>query len=152
MHTKHDDSAIAARKEGLLVHDLMAEVTSTKDVSTVVTDALHHGNINKEEYNHYLQMVKDIVDHPQLSPFYQEDIEVYSERDILIPQKSFVRPDRVVKNKDGWVIIDYKTGKEQSHHFSQIRHYAELLEEMTQEKSKCFLVYIGIKTVVKTVV
>ena len=111
MHTKHDDSAIAARKEGLLVHDLMAEVTSTKDVSTVVTDALHHGNINKEEYNHYLQMVKDIVDHPQLSPFYQEDIEVYSERDILIPQKSFVRPDRVVKNKDGWVIIDYKTEK-----------------------------------------
>ncbi len=152
MHAKQDDSAIAARKEGLLVHDLMAEVSSTKDVSTVVTDALHHGNINKEEYDHYLQMVKDIVDHPQLSPFYQEDIEVYNEKDILIPQKSFVRPDRVVKNKDGWVIIDYKTGKEQPHHFSQIRHYAELLEEMTQEKSKCFLVYIGKKTVVKTVV
>ena len=29
MHAKQDDSAIAARKEGLLVHDLMAEVSST---------------------------------------------------------------------------------------------------------------------------
>ena len=152
MHTKHDESAIAARKEGLLVHDLMAEVSSAKDVSAVVTDALHSGNINKEEYDHYLQMVKDIVDHPQLSDFYQEDIEVYNEKDILIPQKSFVRPDRVVKNKDGWVIIDYKTGKESPRHYTQIKHYAEVLEEMTHEKSKCFLVYIGKKTIVKTVV
>ena len=152
MHTKMTIPTIAARKEGMLVHDLMAEVSSAKDVSTVVTDALHHGNINKQEYNHYLQMVKNIVDHPQLSRFYQEDIEVYNEKDILIPQKFIVRPDRIVKNKDGWVIIDYKTGKEQSHHFAQISYYAELLEEMTQEKSKCYLVYIGKKTIVKTIV
>ena len=152
MHAKHDESAIAARKEGLLVHDLMAEVSCAKDVSAVVTDALHSGNINKEEYDHYLQMVKDIVDHPQLSDFYQEDIEVYNEKDILIPQKSFVRPDRVVKNKDGWVIIDYKTGKESPRHYTQIKNYAEVLEEMTHEKSKCFLVYIGKKTIIKTVV
>jgi ATP-dependent exoDNAse (exonuclease V) beta subunit len=152
MHAKYDESNIDARKEGLLVHDLMAEVSSAKDASAVVTDALHSGNINIEEYDHYLQMVKDIVDHPQLSAFYQEDIEVYNEKDILIPQKSFVRPDRVVKNKDGWVIIDYKTGKENPRHFTQIKYYAEVLEEMTHKKSKCFLVYIGKKTIVKTVV
>ena len=151
MHVKYDESNISALKEGLLVHDLMAEVSSAKNVSPVVTDALHSGNINKEEYDHYLQMVKDIVDHPQLSDFYQEDIEVYNEKDILIPQKSFIRPDRVVKNKDGWVIIDYKTGKENPRHFAQIKHYAEVLEEMTHEKSKCFLVYIGKKTTVKIV-
>ena len=96
-------------------------------------------------------MLNNIVYHPQLSSCYQEDAEVYNEKDILIPQKSFVRPDRIVKNKDGWVIIDYKTGREQPHHFSQITHYAELLEEMTHEKSKCYLVYIGKKVVVKTV-
>jgi ATP-dependent exoDNAse (exonuclease V) beta subunit len=69
----------------------------------------------------------------------------------LIPQKSFIRPDRVVKNKNGWVIIDYKTGKEYPRHSTQIKHYAQVLEEMTLEKSKCFLVYIGEKTLVKTV-
>ncbi|MDB2520669.1 UvrD-helicase domain-containing protein [Flavobacteriaceae bacterium] len=151
MHPRHNESAMVARKEGLLVHDLLAELSSTMDTSAVVTDALHSGKINKEEYDHYLQMVNDIVDHPQLSPFYQQDIEVYNEKDILIPQKSFVRPDRVVKNKDGWVIIDYKTGKEHPRHANQIKHYAEVLEEMTHEKSKCFLVYIGKKTIVKTV-
>ena len=134
--SKNDDSTIAARKEGMLVHDLMAEVSYAKDVSAVVTNALHSGNINKQEYDHYLQMIKNIVDHPQLSRFYQEDIEVYNEKDILIPQKFIVRPDRIVKNKDGWVIIDYKTGKERPNHFAQISYYAELLEEMTQEKIK----------------
>jgi ATP-dependent exoDNAse (exonuclease V) beta subunit len=151
MHAKHDESATIARKEGLLVHDLLAEVSSTVDTSAVVTDALHSGKINKDEYDYYLQMVNDIVNHPQLSPFYQEDIEVYNEKDILIPQKSFIRPDRVVKNKNGWVIIDYKTGKEYPRHSNQIKHYAQVLEEMTLEKSKCFLVYIGEKTLVKTV-
>ena len=151
MHAKHDESATIARKEGLLVHDLLAEVSSTMDTSAVVTDALHSGKINKDEYDYYLQMVDHIVNHPQLSPFYQEDIEVYNEKDILIPQKSFIRPDRVVKNKNGWVIIDYKTGKEYPRHSTQIKHYAQVLEEMTLEKSKCFLVYIGEKTLVKTV-
>ena len=152
LQAKHDESTVAALKEGLLVHNLMAEVSSFKDVSAVLTDAIYSGSINKEEYDHYLQMLNNIVNHPQLSSCYQEDAEVYNEKDILIPQKSFVRPDRIVKNKDGWVIIDYKTGREQPHHFSQISHYAELLEEMTHEKSKCFLVYIGKKAVVKTVV
>lgn len=151
MHAKNDDSTIAARKEGMLVHDLMAEVSCAKDVSAVVTNALNSGNINKQEYHHYLRMLKNIVDHPQLQRFYQEDIEVYNEKDILIPQKFIVRPDRIVKNKDGWVIIDYKTGKERPNHFAQISYYAELLEEMTREKSKCYLVYIGKNTIVKTI-
>ena len=151
MHAKYDESPTIARKEGLLVHDLLSEVFSTMDTSAVVTDALYSGKINRDEYNYYLQMVNDIVNHPQLSPFFEEDIEVYNEKDILIPHKSFVRPDRVVKNKDGWVIIDYKTGKEHPKHSTQIKHYAEVLEEMTLEKSKCFLVYIGKKTIVKKI-
>ena len=35
MHAKNDDLTIAARKEGMLVHDLMAEVSCAKDVSAV---------------------------------------------------------------------------------------------------------------------
>lgn len=151
LQAKQDETAIAAQKEGILVHDLMAQVFCAKDIKNVVTDALHFGSINKDEYNHYLQMLNDIVYHPQLSVCYQEDVEVYNEKNILIPQNSFVRPDRIVKNKSGWVIIDYKTGKENPNHFSQIRNYAGLLEEMTKEKSKCFLVYIGKKIVIKTV-
>ena len=152
IHSKHDDTSLAAIGEGLLIHDLLAEVSFTGDIPEVVAGALLSGNINHQECNHYLQMLKNIVDHPQLSPYYQEGVEVYNEKDILIPQKSFVRPDRVVKNKDGWVIIDYKTGKERPRHFTQILDYAALLEEMTKEKLKCFLVYIGEKTVVKKVV
>ena len=109
IHSKHDEASLAALGEGLLIHDLLAEVSFAGDIPDVVAGALLSGNINHQEYNHYLQMLKNIVDHPQLSPYYQEGVEVYNEKDILIPQKSFVRPDRVVKNKDGWVIIDYKT-------------------------------------------
>jgi len=152
MHAKHDETSLAARQEGLLVHDLLAEVSFAEDVPNVVAEALQTGIINYQEYDHYLQMVNNIVYHPQLLPYYQQGVEVYNEKDILVPQKSFVRPDRVVKNKYGWVIIDYKTGKELPSHSRQILGYAAFLEEMNNEKSKCFLVYIGEKTVVKIVV
>jgi ATP-dependent exoDNAse (exonuclease V) beta subunit len=151
MNTNHDASTIAARQEGLLIHDLLAKVSSSADVPTVVAEAMHAGAIGQEEYEHYLKMVNNIVEHPQLSPFFSEELSVFNEKDILIPQANFVRPDRVVKSKDGWVIIDYKTGKQHPHHESQIKHYAQVLQKMTQEVPQCFLVYIGINIIVKSV-
>lgn len=151
MEAHHDPTAISARQEGLLVHDLLADVSCSADVSPVVTQALHSGSIGREEYQHYLQMVNKIVKHPQLSPYFEEGVEVFNEKDILIPQGTFVRPDRVVKDQDGWIIIDYKTGKQNPHHERQILEYAKVLQEMTQERSKCFLVYIGENTWVQSV-
>lgn len=152
MNANHDASTIAARQEGLLIHDLLAKVSSSADVPTVVAEATHAGAIGQEQYEHYLKMVNNIVEHPKLSPFFSEELSVFNEKDILIPQSNFIRPDRVVKSKDGWVIIDYKTGKQHPHHESQIKRYAQLLQEMTQEAPQCFLVYIGINTIVKSVV
>ena len=151
MDAHHDPTAIAARQEGLLVHDLLADVSYSADVSTAVTEALHSGSISREEYEHYLQMVNNIVKHPQLSSYFEEGVEVFNEKDILIPQGTFVRPDRVVRDKDGWIIMDYKTGKQNPRHERQILEYAKVLQEMTQETSKCFLVYIGESTIVKSV-
>ncbi|MDA9597056.1 UvrD-helicase domain-containing protein [Flavobacteriaceae bacterium] len=151
INRKYDASIIDAREEGQLIHDLLAEVSSSADVPAVVTEAMQARVIRKEEYDHYLKMVNNIVKHPQLSPFFREEVTVFNEKDILIPQANFVRPDRVVKSKDGWIIIDYKTGKYSSHHESQIKGYAQVLREMTQEEPQCFLVYIGINTVVKSV-
>ena len=148
---KNDTSSIAAREEGRLVHDLMAEVYHSDDVTDVLNEALSKGIIGGEEYNHYRQMIEGIVEHPQLSPFFAAGSKVFNEKDILIPNQSFVRPDRIVKSKDDWVIIDYKTGKERDRDHHQIKQYAKVFEEMIQEKSQCFLVYIGENTIVKTV-
>jgi len=148
---KNDEASIAARHEGRLVHALMADVYHSNDVPNVINEALNNGTIAEEEYQHYQQLMKNIVEHPLLSPFFAAESKVLNEKDILIPGQSFVRPDRIVKNEEGWVIIDYKTGKERERDHKQIKQYAELIEEMTQEKSKCYLVYIGHETIVKKV-
>ena len=151
LHSTLDESTIAAKKEGLLVHDLLAAVYHAEDVSSVVTNAYQMGKITQEEVAHYSHLVKNVVEHPQLKPFFREGIKVYNEKDILIPQKSFIRPDRIVKNDQGWIVIDYKTGKQHPNHDRQIKQYAMVLEEMTSEKSNCFLVYLGQMITVKSV-
>lgn len=151
LHSTFDESTIAAKKEGLLVHDLLAAVYHAEDVSSVVTNAYQMGKITQEEVAHYSHLVKNVVEHPQLKPFFREGIKVYNEKDILIPQKSFIRPDRIVKNDQGWIVIDYKTGKQHPNHDRQIKQYAMVLEEMTSEKSNSFLVYLGQMITVKSV-
>jgi ATP-dependent exoDNAse (exonuclease V) beta subunit len=67
---------------------------------------------------------------------------VFNEEDILVPNTSFVRPDRVVKLSEGWIIIDYKTGKYRSRHEDQLRQYEEILNRFETKVFKKFLVYI----------
>ena len=96
-------------------------------------------------------MVTNVVEHPEISAYFDEEVEVFNERDLLIPNDTFVRPDRIIKKKNSWVILDYKTGKQHPKHITQINHYREILEQMTQETPKCFLVYIGKKATVKQI-
>jgi ATP-dependent exoDNAse (exonuclease V) beta subunit len=151
MNTKHEEGALDAKQEGLLVHELLAKIQYAYEVQSVVEDAQVSGIIGKEERDHYLQMVTNIVEHPEISAYFDEEVEVFNERDILIPNDTFVRPDRIIKKKNSWVILDYKTGKQHPKHITQINHYREILEQMTQETPKCFLVYIGKKATVKQI-
>ena len=151
MNTKHEEGYVDAKQEGLLVHELLAKIQYAYEVQSVVEDAQVSGVIGKEERDHYLQMVTNIVEHPEISAYFDEEVEVFNERDILIPNDTFVRPDRIIKKKNSWVILDYKTGKQHPKHITQINHYREILEQMTQETPKCFLVYIGKKATVKQI-
>jgi RecB family exonuclease len=92
-----------------------------------------------------------LVNHPDLKAYFEKDLTIYNEQDILVPDQSFVRPDRVVKTASHWAIIDYKTGKYNVKHESQINQYSEIICEMTQDQCKKFLVYIDEKIWVKLV-
>ena len=93
----------------------------------------------------------NVVNHPDLKGYFDKDVTIYKEQDILVPEKSFIRPDRVVKTHSHWAIIDYKTGKYSVKHEYQISRYSEIIHDMTQEQCKKFLVYIGKKISVKPV-
>ena len=139
------------RLDGILIHDLIGEVNHEEDVNLVIENALELGVIRQSETVNYTKLLLAVVNHPKLKIYFNKNFKIYNEQDILVPEMSFIRPDRVVKTDSHWAIIDYKTGKYSTKHEFQISRYSEIIHEMTNEKCKKFLVYIDKKILVKQV-
>ena len=124
----------------------MEQVNSKKDIRLVVEKFYELGIIDFEDKQGYEKIIFKIIDHPELKKYYDDELVCYNEREI-ISKKGFVFvPDRLVflNNKDV-VIIDYKTGKENSSHEVQMRKYQALLEEMNLKVLEKILIYVNEK-------
>jgi CRISPR/Cas system-associated exonuclease Cas4 (RecB family) len=62
--------------------------------------------------------------------WFREFESVWMEHDIYLPNGQIIRPDRVIRNEKGIVVIDYKTGKKDETHRSQVLQYMHALSEM----------------------
>ena len=68
--------------------------------------------------------------------------------DILCPDGSIVRPDRVNKVGDTLQVIDFKTGKQNPKHLEQIAKYKQTLVSMGHEVIQGVLIYVDTKELV----
>jgi RecB family exonuclease len=83
-----------------------------------------------------------VILHPQLERYFSPEVAVKTEAEILIPEGSFYRPDRVVFDGDRVTILDYKTGKPRESHAEQIRTYAGHIAAMGYSQIDRALVYL----------
>jgi ATP-dependent exoDNAse (exonuclease V) beta subunit len=101
------------------------------------------GTINPEEKEHLDLLIQNITDHPQLKPFFGEDVTVFTETEIIHPSGFLSRPDRVVITSDKVIVIDYKTGLPASEHQKQVLHYGSLLRDMGYKHVDQYLLYLN---------
>ena len=101
------------------------------------------GVIKKEEFDQIEKLVNEIVYHEQLKTYFSQGITVFTEREIITEDKQILIPDRLIfTRKNEVVIIDYKTGKPDKKHQTQIKKYGSTLESMGCEVLNKLLVYI----------
>ena len=134
-----------------MIHDLLSKIKYENDVKEALHLAIETKKINKHERKYYSELIKKIIYHPQIKDFFNESCEVFNEQDILMPKKSFIRPDRIVKTSKGWAIIDYKTGVYKSEHETQLFIYEGVLTEMGYFVIGKYLVYVGDEIKVKSI-
>ena len=129
---------------GNLLHDILSHIYTVDDIDQTLQRYFSQGTINKIEYKTLRDIIIKIVEHPNLKIYYQQNLTVYNEREIVNIQGVSIIPDRVVvlPNKKV-VIIDYKTGAEANKYKKQIENYAHYLSEMGYEVISKILVYIG---------
>jgi CRISPR/Cas system-associated exonuclease Cas4 (RecB family) len=140
---------------GTMVHDMMEEYAkTTEDTNEYLTNE-YNGDILAE-----LQDIIEKVDHSGIPTLLDDSIEILPEFELTAyhePTGTYVRGtiDLLVKNDDGWHVIDYKTGRVPDDEYMagtyryQVNAYAWLLERtygVTPESTQLLYLHPNLKS------
>ncbi|PKP27274.1 MAG: hypothetical protein CVU06_02725 [Bacteroidetes bacterium HGW-Bacteroidetes-22] len=137
---------------GILVHNILSNIITPHDIPEQVKKAIIHGKLNQDMALRIERRITEIVNQPDITPFFNYQGEVKTEAPILLANGNLLRPDRVMINRDEALVIDFKTGKTSPVHEEQIINYASALSELGYKTVKGWLLYLSDPPHVKVVV
>ncbi|PCE63054.1 UvrD-helicase domain-containing protein [Sediminicola luteus] len=128
--------------KGNLLHNLMAHIRWSTDVEAALALIREKENLSLSEITYLRDWVNALLQHPDLMDYFIPGQQVLNEREIFDENDVILRPDRVNLSGNSAVVIDYKTGKPESAHKSQIQSYGNALNKMGYTVEKQILVYL----------
>jgi ATP-dependent exoDNAse (exonuclease V) beta subunit len=142
----HQQEAI---EYGNVVHEILSFVKTKNDIDLAITKAIESGLINLNQKGIVSKTIDEIVNHLELSDYFEGGNEVLNEQTIIQKEGKIIKPDRMVltKNKDV-LLLDYKTGTHNPKHQLQIENYQKAIELMGYKVKKKALIYIGEQIIV----
>lgn len=147
-----DENVAEAVERGILIHNLLSEIIYERDAEFVFQNALETGVIDEYQANILETQISSLINHKNLKDLFQPENTVFNERDIIRANGQVLRPDRVVIDPEGEVIIlDYKTGIPKEEHALQINSYGLAYEEMGLKVKSKKIVYINEEIEIKEI-
>ena len=138
-----DSQSRDAIEKGNLTHLLLSKIYTQKDIPNVIHESVLQGLITKQKGQQLRKVLKSIVTHPKLESYYDNQVTVYNEREIITEKGKIIIPDRLVFQRNGSIaIIDYKTGNFNSKYQQQLDKYAGAIQKMNYKVEKKILVFI----------
>ena len=134
---------------GILVHKILAEIQSEKDIDKTISNYYFEGLYSEHEKKKLEEEIRLLFLIPEVKYFFNGDWSVKTEPEIIRPGGEILRPDRGLVKGNKAIVVDFKTGKESAVHTKQINRYAEVLLSMHYVDVEKYLVYVNEKRVKK---
>ncbi len=130
------------KSRGNLLHLLLSQINRREDILVVVSKNVEKGIVEPDQQESIVKLLTDIVEHPEVEPYFKAGLSVKTEPEILLESGLTIRPDRLVFADEKIIIIDYKTGKPSGSHKKQLDRYAQELRGMSDAEIQKVLIYI----------
>lgn len=132
---------------GILIHDILAKINHIDDLPKVLEEITLDGGITLSEKELIAQRISLLLQDEEYAPYFGDEVEeVLNEREMLITlengEQKLYRPDRIIKNSDGYIIIDFKTGDEKEKYETQIQNYQSALERLGKKVIGTKIIYL----------
>ena len=145
-----ENAGRSAIDEGKLLHEIFKTIRYAEDVEKAVQQAYLSGLIRRQEREEYCAKIATYLRNPQAAGWFTHDCEIINEREILLPDGSRIRPDRVIVSNDVVRVIDYKFGQsEENKYLKQIRYYCYMLEKMGILRVEGYIWYVKFGRIVQ---
>jgi ATP-dependent exoDNAse (exonuclease V) beta subunit len=128
---------------GNLIHRILSQVFTPPDLEPVLEEFLYQGTIVEKEYNTLLDLIREFLDRPEVSCYFEEGLNVLTESEIITHSGKVQRPDRIVLRRKETLIIDFKTGSPSEHHKSQMQKYLEVVRNMSYPGVRGVILYLN---------
>nr|WP_121270154.1 UvrD-helicase domain-containing protein [Pedobacter schmidteae] len=141
-HLKHLLNIQKSGRRGSLLHDVLANVGTVKEVDGYLDGLVLEGLILEKEKGELRTSVLDVLNNTDLRVILDRATESITEKNIIDAEGKMHRPDRVLLNADEVIILDYKfTLQEAKEHIEQVLNYKELFTQMGYSKVSGYLFY-----------
>lgn len=139
----NSDEQEVAKRSGITMHSILSMIRDASDLDKALGTAVLEGLLAPEEVAPLRDHLLSLLQHPQLSDYYRQGTDSRLEAELITQESRLLRPDRVVFQEQQVIIIDYKTGKEDSKkHAQQLLDYQQALKDLGHQNVKKLLVYL----------
>lgn len=150
LNNKYFFTDTGARDYGTLMHEIVSKVQTINDVDNIVQSYYISGDITEEQKNELIGMLQRFLSQEIVSEWYSGEYKVLNEVQILQPDGSFIRPDRVMIKEGRVIVIDYKFGElENKKYIRQVKYYANQIRKMGYTDIEGYICYIRLGKIVR---
>ncbi|MEO1253579.1 MAG: 3'-5' exonuclease, partial [Bacteroidota bacterium] len=137
----YDDEAEQSKNEGILLHEILSEITHHTDTSSVLDKYERGMRIPSNDRKRYENLIMNLWSDALVKSWFSGQGETKTEVVVLPKNGEVKRMDRVVIEGSNATVIDFKSGQSKSKDNNQLKEYMNLLSEMGYDVSG-FLLYL----------
>ena len=141
-HLKHLVNIEKSGRKGSLLHDILANASTEKEVDDYLTNLILEGIVQEDEKDSLKLKALEVLENSDLKAVLSKATGSITEKNIIDAKGKLHRPDRILFNNDEVIILDYKfTLTESDRHIEQVENYKNLLLDMGHSNVKTYLFY-----------
>ncbi len=139
------------RQYGELMHSIMENIKTPKDIDKALLKIKASGYINLREMNKLKREIADAIEKVKQYGWFDDNLRIINERGIICNGK-LGRPDRLMIRPDGSaIIVDYKFGEHRNDntYSRQVKQYKEaILRAGIAKKCEAYIWYVSLGKVI----
>lgn len=129
---------------GSLTHKVLEKCVSAEMLPNVLkTVQIQHAHehISTSVWESVAENLQMLFGNEHIKSWFSGQYAQLPEQELVDAQGMLLRADRILIGKNGYVILDFKTGQLLDSHGLQIRNYAQILKQIVERPVKAYLAY-----------